>query len=597
MKKNLLLLFVLLVTSINLFAVDVKTNNQVTRISEKKVKFDWRRTMPIKSQYYNLYGDPLFLTEFGLDCYVTGGIKQYAIVLKFQYAQLDYPAIIPMGSNMVITTNDNQIIKTTPFLVQSETKYILLPIGHDETASCAYFPISEENLQKLCSGVKTFSFDYMFFDGNSITSDKAKFSGKKLSEKMGDFYKAISKKESKLKNRNDDLASNYKRVFINYDPTSAILLYHGYQCPVFLYEKYLKYSNQKAGHEVYQAYQSQFEDVQFRFNSDLLLNISESVNKQSAAYNSQMAAAGANMQNEMNKLGQTIQRRNAEKAAREQAEKQKRAAEWEARLKNQEQKRQADLARQQQEMAKIASGYNGMDDRNRGAQRQMETSDLAKYNAARMSDAIYGKEATDQALAQQSQYEAEQNQRIRANQQQMQQAQAQETFSGSTTNAVTASGAHVLIKIDGKKVIAYSTSNSTMGGAQWVSVNNGVSITTTRALYESVDIKSRYEYAADIQGIGRVYWGPVQNGRATQSQVPGTVMTAVDKNGRSLSILVNQNEVKGYSLGTLNEAGSEYKWTYSHMKISVRPTNPSDGQFAERFKNKADFPDIGTVYF
>ena len=397
--------------------------------------------------------------------------------------------------------------------------------------------------------------------------------------------------------------------FLNFDPNAVILRYHGYVSPVFLYEKYLNYTEEKPGPDAWNSYLAQVEDVQTVYNSELLNSVSESVQQQTAIFNKQISAAGANLQKEMAKLSANIQQLNAKKAALKQAEKARNEARTKERLKAQEQSRQRDLAKRQQEMARIASGYNGMDDRNRGAQRQMQTSDLAQYQAMQMSDAVYGQAATNHALAQQRQYDAQINsqQRITAQNRAAEQRNYEEQLTqqslpfrepnGETINAITASGSHVQIKVNGNSVIAYSTSNSTMGGAQWASVNNNVSVGTTRALYESADITSRYEYAADIQGIGRVYWGPVQNGMATQSQVPGTVMTAVDKNGRSLSILVSQNEVKGYSLGSLNAAGSEYRWTYSHMRINVRPTEPSDGEFAERFKNKADFPDIGTVYF
>ena len=71
---------------------------------------------------------------------------------------------------------------------QSETKYELFPIGHDETSSCAYYPISEEDLQKISKGINMFAFDYMRFDGNQVGYDKISFTGNKLSKELSNFY-------------------------------------------------------------------------------------------------------------------------------------------------------------------------------------------------------------------------------------------------------------------------------------------------------------------------------------------------------------------------------------------------------------------------
>lgn len=230
--KKLIVLLLLLVQCNYLFAVDVKTNRQTTRVSEDKVKFDWRKSMSVKPQNYSVLGDPGYAAAFGLDCYVSGGVKRYAIKLNFQYSHLEFPAIIHMGSLLAFRTTDNQYIRLKPALVQSETKYVVLPIGHNETMSCAYYPISEEDLQKVCKGINMFGFEYMRFDGNQVGYDKIEFTGNKFSKEFSKFYEKVSKKESKLKDRNENVDQSIKN-FLGYDPGAVILLYHGYRFPLF----------------------------------------------------------------------------------------------------------------------------------------------------------------------------------------------------------------------------------------------------------------------------------------------------------------------------------------------------------------------------
>ncbi len=568
-----------------LLAVDVKTNRQTTRVSEDKVKFNWKKSMPVKSQNYRILGDPGYLAEFGLDCYVSGGVKRYAIKLKFQYVQLEFPAVIHTGSSLALSTIDNQVITLKAELAQSETKYVLLPVGHNETSSCAYYPISEEDLQKICKGINKFSFDYMRFDGNQVGYDKISFSGNKLSKELSNFYKKVSKKESKLKNRNENVDQSIKN-FLAYDPNAVILLYHGYRSPVFLYEKYLNYTGEEAGADAYKSYQDQVDDVRTIYNSELINLVSESVQKQTAAYNSQLSAATANMQKEFAQLGARIQQENAQKAALKQAEKERNEAQYQARLQAQEQSRQRNLAKQQQEIAQIASGYNGLDDRNSGAQRQMQTSDLSQYQAMQKSDATYGTAATNQALAQQRQYDAQYNQQV----------QTQQSFAGSTTNAVTASGTHVQIKVNGNQVTAYSSGNNNMGPEWNVAVPAAtVQDTSNPTSQASSDIASRFAYQAYVRELGMVYWGTPTR-RVITDAPSGNPVKAVTQNGQTLTIMVNGNNVVAYGSG-LNQA-YDIQWHSIVPSANIAGTNNSfDGELATRFKYKANIPGIGTVYF
>lgn len=598
--KKLFFLLMLFAQCYYLFAVDVTTKRQTTRVCEDKVRFEWRKSMPVKTQNYNLLGDPGYVAQFGLDCYVSGGVKRYAIQLKFQYVQLDFPAIIHVGSVLALRTIDNQVITLKAVLSQSETKYELFPIGHDETSSCAYYPISEEDLQKISKGINMFAFDYMRFDGNQVGYDKISFTGNKLSKELSNFYNKVSKKESKLKERNENVDQSIQN-FLNFDPNAVILRYHGYVYPVFLYEKYLNYTEEKSGQDAWNSYLAQVEDVQTVYNSELLNSVSESVQQQTAIYNMQLSAASANLQNAMAKLRANIQQLNAKKAALKQAEKARNEARTQQMLQAQKQSRQRALAKQQQEMARIASGYNGMDDRNRGAQRQMQTSDLAQYKALQMSDAVYGQAATNHALAKQQQYNAQQNQQAQTyqrqiNQQQSQQVAQQQQIYGTAENAVTASGAHVQIKVNGNQVTGYSSGNNLMGPEWHVVVPAATVQDTSNPISQaSRDVASRFAYQANVRELGMVYWGTPTR-RVINDGPSGSPVKAVTQNGQTLTIMVNGNSVVAYGSG-LNQA-SDIQWHGIVPSANIAATNNSlDGDLATRFNYKANIPGIGTVYF
>lgn len=337
----------------------------------------------------------------------------------------------------------------------------------------------------------------------------------------------------------------------------------------------MHYTGEKSGSDAYESYQAQVDDVQTIYNSELLNAVSESVQKQTASFNSQFSAAIAQTQNNFQQLAVNIQKINEQKAALKQAQKAKQEADYMAMLERQKQIREEDEAKWLQEYARTNSGYNGMDDRNRGAQRQMETSDMAQYQAMQMSDATYGTAATNQALAQQRQYDAEQRQQYQINQ-----TRALDNNLGTTVNAVTENGSPIQIKVNNGVVTAYSTSqnNYSNTGPNWKTVNVSASRTTD----------SRYGYEANI-GIGKVYWG--EHSSLIQSNVEGTAINAITANGETIQLRVQDETIIAY-----RKNGSQ---PWNTRIVTPKRTNVTyDGeQIASRFKYKADLPGIGTVYF
>lgn len=282
------------------------------------------------------------------------------------------------------------------------------------------------------------------------------------------------------------------------------------------------------------------------------------------------------------------QAENARKAAEEAQQRAAMEARWAEQI---AQTKAKEEAKQKAEQARVYGGSNSLAaqmeaEKSRSQSRRMETSDLAQYNAARMSDATYGTAATNQALAQQRQYDA----------QQRQQSQSQQSIPGSVVNAVTSSGAHVQIKVNGNQVTAYSSGNN-MIGPEWSTVVPTATVEDTSSPYSQTPsgIASKYAYQASIRGLGVVYWGTPTR-RVVNDAPNGTPIKAVTLNGQTLTIMVNGNKVVAYGSG-LNQA-SDIQWHSIVPNANIAETNSSfDGGFSTRFKYKANIPSIGTVYF
>lgn len=575
-----------IVGCLNIFA-NTSTNNGVTRIHEGRYT---KVVYPdIFKPQKGLYRSVVNQADIYLDYYCQEDKEQYAIVIDYLGALLDFPGILPNGCSMRITTANGQEFSLNSILVQNET------ISHlGETGVCVggYFPLTKEQVDIICLGVSSVSFDIIVSDKINSFEDKTTIKGNKFSKEINGFYKSIQKEKAK---------QNISAPQSEIENTNIILLYHGYNYNPFLYGEFLKSSNLKHNETTWEWFLSNQNEINSQYNSFLLDVVMKNARPSEVAKS--LAGTFSAISEGINVYAQAKQQENAQKAAAEKAKREQEWADLQARMQANDERnfreREALEQADHDRRAAAAQNYYDQTQNNRSSSsRSMETSDLTQHQASQMSDAVYGQAATNQALAQQRQYNAQQNQQVLAQQHQINQQQyaAQQTIPGRVENSVTSSGAHVQIKINGNSVLAYSTSNSNMGGVQWNSVSN-VSVSTTSSLYESNAITSRYEYAADIPGIGRVYWGPKQNGFATQSQVSGTAISAIDKNGRTLTILVNKGEVKGYSLGKLNASSAEYQWTYSHMTINIMPTDHTDGEFTQRFKNKANIPEYGTVYF
>lgn len=299
----------------------------------------------------------------------------------------------------------------------------------------------------------------------------------------------------------------------------------------------------------------------------------------------------------------------AEDAQRAAVEKEKQEREWaelHARMQaTDEQNSKRMAAKEQQEIDRrnaAARNYHNqtMAARNTNS-RSMQTSDPAQYYAAKMSDATYGTTATDQALAQQRQYDAQRNQQVLAqqrqiDQQQMQQAQSQQSYPGSTINAVTSTGAHVQIKVNGNQVTAYSSGNDLIG-PKWSGVVPAATVqdTSNPTSLASSDIASRFAYQASVRELGMVYWGTPTR-RVIDDAPSGTPVKAVTQSGQTLTIMVNGNVVVAYGLG-LNQA-SDIQWHRIVPSANIAKTHSSfDGELSTRFTYKANITGIGTVYF
>lgn len=580
--KKIIVFLLLIAQSINFFAIDVKTQNLTTRINDGKVKYIWRPQMAKKPTIYNaLIGDPGYIAELGLDCYSIGDIKQYAVFVKFQYIYLEFPGVLPMGSCLTLKTKDNQDITLNSILAQSETKYVLLPIGHDETSTWGYFPISEDEIKKLSVGVDQICFDYEYYNGERVVTGKSNLKGGNFSKKITSYYKKISKKETKLKNRNSS-TDNSVKDFLSFDPAAAVLLYHGYRLPVFLYQKYLEYSGNNPNSEAYKEYQEEKEIVQSIYNSELLSSVAEKVQGQTATFNSQMNAAVSNMNNQFQQLSANLQQERAQKAAEKRARQEQANAKLMAMEEASRRDQQEREAAEQRSREKLYSQSGSLVDqmnreKARTQNRQAETSDGAQYMAQRMSDATYGTATTNRALAQQRQYDAQQNQQARINSQREADQQL-----GITERAVTSSGAHIQIKVKNGIVTAYGTSQNNYSGTgpEWKTVKATVSRTTN----------NRYGYEANIGGsIGKVFWGEPTT--IISDKVGGIAVNAVTLKGEMIQIRVEKEMVVAH-----RKSGS---LPWNTKVIPAKKTNVTyDGeQIASKFKYKAELPEIGTVYF
>lgn len=273
------------------------------------------------------------------------------------------------------------------------------------------------------------------------------------------------------------------------------------------------------------------------------------------------------------------QAEHAQKAAEREAREAQQRAELEAKIQaNHQRSVQAQREREQQEIDRrnAAMANNPIPTGSTTTNRTMETSDLAQYNAIRMSDAVHGTEATNQALAQQKTYDAEQRQQAYINNQREFEQQL-----GVTENAVTSSGVRVQIKVNNGVVTAYSTSQNNFSGTgpEWKKVNV--------AIARSGD--TRYGYQADILPLGRIFWGEHPNTSPTEMR--GTAINAVTANGETIQIRVQDEMVIAF------RTNGNLPWT--NRMVSAKKTNVTyDGeQIAARFKYKAEIPEIGTIYF
>lgn len=272
------------------------------------------------------------------------------------------------------------------------------------------------------------------------------------------------------------------------------------------------------------------------------------------------------------------QAENARKAAEEAQQRAAMEARWAEQI---AQTKAKEEAKQKAEQARVYGGSNSLAaqmeaEKSRSQSRRMETSDLAQYNATRLSDATYGTASTNQALAQQRQYDAQQNQQARINEQRMLDQQL-----GTTENAITSSGARIQIKVKNGVVTAYSTSNSNYSGTgpEWNRVSSPVSRTTD----------NRYGYEANLVGVGKVFWG--ESRPVISNQLGGVAVNAVTINGETIQIRVENEVVIAY------RKNGNLPW--NGQAVSAKKTNVTyDGeQIASRFKYKAELPGIGTVYF
>lgn len=565
MKKICFILF-FIVGCLGIFA-DTTTNNGVTRIREgryTKIVYP-DNYKPKKSRYAKVVNQ----VDIYLDYYVLDGKEQYAIAMKYMGVLLDFPGILPSGSSMKITTANGHDMSLNSILVQNETTKHL---GEEGAVVCGYFLLSKQQLDEICLGVSSVSFDIVISDKITTFNDKATIKGNKFSKEINSFYKAIQKEKSKL-----NISENKSET----ENSNIVLSYHGFEYNPFLYGEFLKWSDLQHDEITWEAFLDNQDAINSQYNS-MLLDVMMRNTRQSEFARSLAGSFNAVLDG-VNAYAQARQQENALKAAVQKAKREQEEAEMKAIMQaNTLANQQRMEAKEQQESnrrnAAAQNYYNSYEQArsNGNSSRSMQTSDLAQYNAARMSDATYGTAATNQALSQQRQYDAQQNQQARINEQRMLDQQL-----GTTENAITSSGARIQIKVKNGVVTAYSTSNSNYSGTgpEWNRVSSPVSRTTD----------NRYGYEANLVGVGKVFWG--ESRPVISNQLGGVAVNAVTINGETIQIRVENEVVIAY------RKNGNSPW--NGQAVSAKKTNVTyDGeQIASRFKYKADLPGIGTVYF
>ena len=524
----------------------------------------------------SLYSKVFNRAQLGLDYYTMGNKEQYAIVLYYEYCFIAYPSIIPTSCNMNIIMSNNNIISLESAIVQKEDHSALksgMP-GDTGIKSVGYFPITEEQLNEICSfDIKELSFDILISKENIVTSDKSTISDKNFSKKMEGYYKKILKQKKKIKNNQN--AQNNEQ----YTARQLLLLYHNYSYDPFLYGQFLKESNQSHNSELWALFNDYKTNVHSYFDNKLMLEIKQEIDMRT--HQNQQAAI--QYQNNMQNLLASIQQSRAQRAAAEAAEKERVRAQDQALREDRERRVKEQQASDQRRMSNMAAATQNVWNQNNNSNnstRKMETSDLDQYTAIRMSDAAIGTEATNQALAQQRQYAAQQRQQAGIN--------AQRNFDqnlGVTENAITSSGEHIQIKVNNGAVTAYSTSQNNFSGTgpEWTKVNAAVSASRD----------TRYGYEADITSIGKkVYWGV--HPQTNQNDMGGTALNAVTANGETIQIRIND---KVAIVVAAYRRNGNLPW--NNIIAYAKATNITyDGEtIASRFKYKAEIPEFGTIYF
>lgn len=543
---------------INFFAANTNVANGVTKIREQKyTKIGYTDNFKPKG-----FSRLTTQTSFGLEYYAYGAIEQYVIFAEYQYVLLLYPSILPVDCVMNISTKEGLAISLNPIFVRNEG-----------SKTCGYFPISEEQLQKIFSGISTVNYDLLISDEGKLVRDKHTFNGSSFSKKMKKFYDKIQKNKTKINIASGDITFNKK--------SDIVLLYNGYNCDPFLFGEFLETNKRQPSDELWDYYNKNRENVYAFYNSSML-NEAKSVNEKMTAQARQQTQSINDFFDTFNKEFNRLEGERQQRLAVEEAKRKQQQAEMEAIWAKQREQQQAEeYAKRQAEKDRLYGGSNSIvaqmeAEKNRSQNRSMQTSDLAQYNAARMSDATYGTAATNQALSQQRQYDAQQNQQARINEQRMLDQQL-----GTTENAITSSGARIQIKVKNGVVTAYSTSNSNYSGTgpEWNRVSSPVSRTTD----------NRYGYEANLVGVGKVFWG--ESRPVISNQLGGVAVNAVTINGETIQIRVENEVVIAY------RKNGNLPW--NGQAVSAKKTNVTyDGeQIASRFKYKADLPGIGTVYF
>lgn len=538
------------------------TKNSVTRIHEGRLQVMTypNPRIPVKDRYVK---EVTFPVNFGLDYYVIGKVEQYAINIQYGFFPLDYPSILPIEGKLIISTNNGHEIT------------LVSKISHCEDCSAGYFPISEDQLVEICSGVSKLKFDVITGYNGSIKSEIRSIGyGADFTKKMSKYYNSILKKKQKIRISNSNFTTN--------NPANILNQYHGYITTDFAYDLFLKDGNLKHDKELASYFTENKKDIFSFFNAQIMQQVLEVESKQLAAGQQAQEIEFQKRMNALDQLSADLKRINTEFAAKEKAKKQQQQAQTDAYWARQRAQAANQEAKQKEELARVYGGSSSLSaqmnaEKNKSQTRNMGTSDLAQYNATRMSDATYGTAATNQALAQQRQYNAQQNQQARINQQRSLDQQL-----GITENAITSSGVPIQIKVNNGIVTAYSTSQNNYSGTgpNWQTVNAFVSRTSD----------NRYGYEANLGGgIGKVYWG--EPSPAINNNIRGVAVNAVTANGSTIQIRVENEIVVAY------RTSANLPW--NTKSVSAKKTNVTyDGeQIASRFKYKAELPEIGTVYF